>query len=192
MSILIIVLAVITASGLLYLLLRTKAEKTLAEASLVFLVSPDNTVLLARKMRNIGAGCWNGYGGGPEKIDGGDIRKTAIRELQQESGIIGKIEDLEQVAICYFHNLKSNGTTFTVKVYAYILRVWGGYPRETSEMENPTFFPITNLPLLEMMPADRDWVPRILAGETGTVWATYAPQQKELIGTVVFSSGVEW
>ncbi len=182
--------AALTACWLVYVLTKRR-DKALAEASLVFVLNADGHVLLARKTRHIGAGYWNGYGGGPEKIDDGDMFRTAIRELSQESGLAGRPQDLEQVAICYFNNTKANGRTFTCKVHVYLLRTWQGTPRWTEEMEDPRFFPIQDLPLSEMMPADRHWVPRVLAGETGIVWASYGPQQKELVGNVVFSAGAE-
>lgn len=40
-----------------------RKEKVLENAVLVFLLKGDE-VLLAVKTRNIGAGCYNGYGGG--------------------------------------------------------------------------------------------------------------------------------
>ena len=52
-------------------------EKVLLKASLVFPVTHTH-VLLAKKQKKIGKGCWNGYGGGPEPGDR-DILDTAVR-----------------------------------------------------------------------------------------------------------------
>jgi len=46
-------------------------------------------------------------------------------------------------------------------------------------------FDINNLPLDQMMPADREFFPLILNGKKIIAHATYGPYQKELIGEVV-------
>ena len=160
-------------------------EKTLVEATVVFPVR-DGQVLLAKKTRKIGAGCWNGYGGGIEEGDA-SIEATALRELEQESGLVGSASDLLKIALCYFSNTKSDGTQFVAKVHIYTLSDWTGEPRATEEMSDPTFFPLDALPLQEMMPADKDWVPRALRGETMIVRASYGPFQKELLSPVEIS-----
>ncbi len=160
-------------------------EKTLLEASLLFPVR-DGRVHLALKKRKIGTGCWNGYGGGPEPEDGGDMRVTALRELLQEGRVVGDPHHLKKVATCYFMNEKTDGTAFTVKVHAYILSDWDGELQATEEMGAPKQFDVGNLPIESMMPADSYWIPRVLAGETGVVRAHYAPLQKELVGPVEF------
>ena len=157
-------------------------EKTLKEATVTFPVR-DGQVLLGMKMRKIGAGCWNGYGGGVEQEDE-SIEATAIRELEDESKLVASKLQLSKVAVCYFTNMKSDSTTFVSKVHVYLFQVGTEEPVSTDEMTEPTFFPFDKLPLDAMMPADRYWVPRILAGECLIVRASYGPFQKKLLGPV--------
>lgn len=154
-------------------------EKVLPEATLCFLCRGDE-VLLARKTRNIGAGCFNAYGGGPE--EGETIEEAAVRELFQESKIKAAPQDLEKIAIVYFHNTKTDGVTFVCKVHVYILRKWEGEPEPTMEMIDPTWFKVVELPFEEMMLADPDWIPIALGGEKIIADAYYGPFQKELLG----------
>lgn len=161
-------------------------EKTLKEATVVFPVR-DGKVVLGVKTRKIGMGCRNGYGGGVEEGDA-SIEAAALRELEQESGLVGAVADLDKVAVCHFTNTKSDGTTMVATVHIYILRAWTGEPRATEEMADPRWFSVDSLPLDAMMPADKDWVPRVLAGERLIVRASYGPFQKELLSPVTIAA----
>jgi ADP-ribose pyrophosphatase YjhB (NUDIX family) len=127
-------------------------------------------VLLARKTRKIGAGLWNGWGGSIEK--GETIRETAVRELRDESGLSTSLKDLEYRGKVTFHNQKSHVGKFDVEVHMFLLRRWSGIVKPNSEMKDPTFWPIQDLPFDEMMPSDKDWLPLILSGTCieGEVW----------------------
>ena len=163
-------------------------EKTLFEAT-VSLPVKNNQVLLGLKMRKIGAGCINGYGGGVEP--GETIRDAAIRELEEESGkksgkeyISTFPELLEKVAIVDFHNTKSDGETYICRVHFFIIKKWFGKANETDEMTNPKFYDISNLPLEMMMPADKEFMPLIFKGKKLLVTAKYGPFQKQLLEKV--------
>lgn len=152
-------------------------EKVLFNATVCLLIK-EGKVLLALKTRKIGAGCWNGYGGGIE--NGETPISCAIRELEEESGVKTKPENLEKVAIVNFHNTKSDGTVFISRVHFFLVNGWEGELIETEEMTNPTFFDIYNLPFDKMMPADREYFPLILNGKKVLVESYYSPFQKEL------------
>lgn len=157
-------------------------EKVLTDATVCFLVK-DNKVLLAMKADKIGKGCWNGYGGG---IDNGESpRQSAIRELEEESGVVTSAEFMEKVAIVDAHNTKSDGETFVCKVHYYLVKVWLGEPQETKEMLTPTWFDINNLPYDQMMLADKVWLPWVLMGKKIRAEAHYGPFQKTLLREVV-------
>ncbi len=163
-------------------------EKVLLDATVNLLVR-DDEVLLAIKTRKIGAGCWNGYGGGIEK--GESPKQSAIRELEDETGkkigdkfITTSPEYLEKVAIVFFHNVKSDGESFICRVHFFIIRKWEGEAVDTDEMINRTFFKINNLPFDQMMPADREFFPMILNGKKIIAKAMYGPYQKELLEDV--------
>lgn len=165
-------------------------EKTLIEAVLVFPMI-ENTVILARKVGKIGAGLWNGYGGGIEA--GETAREAAVREAFEEShdeniegsGIRILPENLIKVAIVNFHNTKSDDSTFTCRVHTYLVREWTGTPVSTEkEMINPTEFEVTSLPFDEMMLADRSIFPLIFSGKKILASAYYGPFQKTLLRPV--------
>ncbi len=157
-------------------------EKVLLNASVSLLVVGDQ-VLLSLKTEKIGAGCWNGYGGGIE--EGETPVQAAIRELKEESSVVALAEDLEKMAIMDFYNTKSDGTTFICRVHYFIIRKWTGEAKEINEMTNPTFFKIDNLPYDKMMPADKEYFPLILNGKKITGKAKYGPYQKELLEDVI-------
>ncbi|MEK7653015.1 MAG: NUDIX domain-containing protein, partial [Patescibacteria group bacterium] len=103
-----------------------ESEKTLLQAVLCFFVRGDQ-VLLAKKMKAIGKGRLNGYGGGIEP--GETPLKAIVREVAEESGgaYVGP-EDLVKVAVADFHNTKEDGATFICRVHTYIARSWIGNP----------------------------------------------------------------
>ena len=154
-------------------------EKVLFNAT-VCLPVKDGKVLMGMKTRKIGVGCWNGYGGGIEEWE--SITDSAIRELEEESGLRTKTEDLEKVAIVDFHNTKSDGITFISRVHFFLVKDWEGEPIETEDgaMVNHTFFDINDLPYDKMMPADKEYFSLILNGKKVLVEAHYSPFQKEM------------
>ena len=68
--------------------------------TLCFPVRSDGKLLLGRKKRGFGVSKWNGFGG---KIEAGeDFLQCAVRELQEETGLIAREEDLELVGFLVF------------------------------------------------------------------------------------------
>lgn len=156
-------------------------EKTLLNAVLGFPISIDgNQVLLAIKKEKIGKGCWNGYGGG---IKGNERPERAmIRELREESGAVISSEDLRKAVVVDFHNLKGSGSEFICRVHVYFIVSWRGLFMETKEMGRPRWFDVDSLPLDDMLPADRYWLPLLLQRKRlKRVEAWYGPFQKELL-----------
>ena len=107
-------------------------EKILRRATLVFPQRKDGWVLLARKQRHIGAGLWNGYGGGFN--EGENVRRCALRELAQESGMTARSRDLVPAACVDFHNRTSEGRRFTCRVFVFLLPRFRGEPRASAEV----------------------------------------------------------
>lgn len=136
------------------------------------------------KTRKIGAGCWNGYGGG---IEGEETpEEAAVREFKEESGgATVKLEDLQKMAIADFKNTTEDGTSFTCRVHVFLVEKWAGEPTSTEVMATPTWFKrVGGLPLDQLMAADRAWLPTVLTYYPVHVNATYTPHQKEVIGSV--------
>ncbi|MEI6420206.1 MAG: NUDIX domain-containing protein [bacterium] len=116
------------------------------------------TVLLAIKNRGFGEGKWNGYGGRVEELE--TPKEAAVRELCEESSLISKTDDLEQVALINF----SFEGILKFECHVFITQFWEGEPKDSKEMVNPTYFPFENLPK-EMWAADTMWIPKVLNGE---------------------------
>jgi 8-oxo-dGTP diphosphatase len=136
------------------------------KATLVFPIK-NNRILLARKMKKVGAGKWNGFGGKPEQQDV-TIRDTACRELFEETGEGIKTipENLIPKAIIdffFFDNI-SDEANFSVAIY--LIEKFEGEAYGTPEMQTPTWFPVSLIPYDEMLPADKDFVPKLFGTET--------------------------
>ena len=163
-------------------------RKDKIDATLIFLVKKKNKhqrVLLAEKVRKIGIGCPNGFGGTINKKE--TPRACAIRELKKESGLIAMKEDLQFVGVMTFYNQRKDHSKFTVKVFIFILDKWrGDLKLKEDEMVNSKWYKTYRLPLKKMMPADKKFVPKLLNGEHveellhGEVW--YGPEQKKVLG----------
>ncbi len=157
-------------------------EKTLFEATVVYPIRDDGYVLLAKKTIKIGAGCWNGYGGGREGDE--SLTKTAVRELQEESGLTAREEDLEKIGLLRSYNHKSDGQVVFGEVHFYTAKNCSGDVQETEEMITPTWFALAKLPLDELMPADKLWIPDALGGKKLIVTVHYGPFQREILQPV--------
>ena len=149
--------------------------------TLCFPVKEDK-ILLALKMKKIGQGCWNGYGG---RIDDEETpEQSMIRELEEEAKVKAFPNALEKVAIIDFKNTKTDGNVFVCRVHVYLLHQWEGDFQPTDEMASPTWFEKKELPLDGMMPADREWLPIVLDGKKIIGEAQYGPFQKTLLKEV--------
>ena len=162
--------------------MTAKEEKTIIEATVVFPRRSDGALLFAKKTMKIGEGCWNGYGGGKEGAE--TIEETAVRELEEESGLVARVEDLEKIAVLRVYNHKSDGRVVFTLVHFYVAKNCLGEVRETPEMITPTWFQPEDIPLNELMPADRYWLPQALDGKKLVVTVHYGPYQQELLEPV--------
>lgn len=139
-------------------------------------------------MKKIGRGKLNSYGGGIEKSETSFV--AGIRELEEETrgnrevGIIVHKNNLQKVAIMDFHNTTVEGITFVCKVHMLVASEWNGEIVSTEDMADPKFYPISSIPLDQMMPADKIWVPEIFSGKRFIGKAKYGPRQETLIGEV--------
>jgi ADP-ribose pyrophosphatase YjhB (NUDIX family) len=158
-------------------------EKVLKKAVICFPVDPlsRSSVWLARKTRYIGVGLYNGYGGGVE--NGETPLESAVRELEEESGIVEMKSLFEKMAVIDFHNTKSDGHFFVCRCHVFLVNTFQK-PMATEEMSNPKLFLTEQLPFENMMPADKFWLPHIFKGRKFLAEAHYGPCQETLIGEV--------
>lgn len=160
----------------------TREEKVLLNATVCFLYR-EGKILLPLKTDKIGKGKRNGYGGGVE--EGETVVQCALRELFEETGGVVAFEhNLEKIAIVDFYNTKTDGSTFVCRVHFFLVHAWVGDPAPTSEMTDPQWFNVADLPLDDMMPADRQWLPQALSGKKMIAQAYLGPFQEHTLGDV--------
>jgi 8-oxo-dGTP pyrophosphatase MutT (NUDIX family) len=140
--------------------MRDHSSEHYTEATLCFPVRGDK-VLLAEKQKKIGAGYLNGFGGKAEPGDA-DIFATNARETEEEIGI--RIRKVHKVGEIIFHNPSDDDELKRMRVHVFIATDWSGEPTETDEMKKIAWHDIANLDFDKFLPADRLFLPQILAG----------------------------
>ena len=133
----------------------------------LLLIIKDNRILLAKKARGFGAGMLNGVGGKQEP--GENIVQTMIRETQEEIGVTPK--DYELRGLIEFFEYGKEGFEKDL-MHIFVARDYEGVPIKTPEMD-PLWFDVDKVPLDQMFPDDKYWLPKIINGE-------------RLLGTFVF------
>lgn len=137
-------------------------------------------VWLSRKKLKIGAGLYNGWGGKYEPKSDQTMLDTAIREFGQETGgFYPKKEALDLVAEIDFFEADKH----IFECYVYFLSMEKGEQerlKDTPEMGRGEYFDKHCLPLDEMMPGDRLWLPLLLAGERISGRCYYKAGNKEV------------
>lgn len=164
-------------------------EKILFHATLCFILGSGH-VLLPVKLKKIGAGKRNGYGGGIEP--GESSLQSVVRETFEESG--GKLPNrhenwgivlnplqLKKVAIITFHNINAKAESFDCVVDVYTCSDFSGEPVATDEMGPPEWFPTNSVPYSELMSADSIWLKDVLLGKKLTQEFWYGPRQEKLL-----------
>ncbi|KAI6650890.1 7,8-dihydro-8-oxoguanine triphosphatase-like [Oopsacas minuta] len=132
--------------------------------TLVFVLR-EGQVLLGLKKRGFGQGLWNGFGGKVNLADGETIIQGAVRELQEESGLIGN--NLEKVAILNFQFEKDMGKYTDLEIHVFKTSTFEGEIIESEEML-PKWYNISDIPYKEMWPDDAIWYPVMFAGKLFT------------------------
>lgn len=125
------------------------------------LIYTSEKVLLAMKKRGFGVGRWNGFGGKFDSAKDKTIEDTALRELCEETGGVRGLGLKERGVIEFCFEDKPGRM---LEVHLYSLDRFEGEPQETEEMR-PQWFAHSEIPYDEMWPADRHWMPHLLAGK---------------------------
>lgn len=130
-------------------------------------------VLLGMKKRGFGEGRWNGFGG---KVETGEtIEEAAIREMQEECGVL--IQKMEKVGIHEFEFFDKRGEILEVHVFR--VDEWRGEPVETEEMR-PQWFAFSDIPYEEMWADDIYWLPLFLEGKKFRTRILFDPEDNVL------------
>jgi hypothetical protein len=95
------------------------------------------------------------------------------------------MQDLQRVALLHF--FVQEVPFFDVEVF--LCRTFSGTPKASDEMVNPKKYPIANLPLDKMLPADRHWLPVIFDDTKNPLewWFTYSEKPKDRSITLINS-----
>ncbi len=137
-------------------------------------------VLLAPRKEEPGVGNFSPYGG---KVDGKEsIPQTLVREIEEESRLHIEESDLIPAAIVVIHL----GKTPRYRIHVFTCEKWRGVAQETTEMGRPKWFSFDELPTKKMWLGDREWLPKILAGEPFFEAGVHLDKQDKLIGDVTY------
>ncbi len=81
----------------------------------------DGEILLAMKKRGFGVGKWNGAGG--KVTDGETVEAAAIREFQEEIGVMIAPEDLDACGLIHFRSTHNPGLNWDVQEFEHFVRL---------------------------------------------------------------------
>lgn len=112
------------------------------------------------KKRGFGIGKWNGVGGKVQEKE--TIEEAAIRETEEEIGVVTNIEHLESVGSIKFYF--NNKPEWNQHMHIFLIREWYKDPIESEEMK-PKWYRYKEIPFKEMWSADEHWIPKVLAGK---------------------------
>ncbi|KAF9566557.1 hypothetical protein CPC08DRAFT_814777 [Agrocybe pediades] len=134
----------------------------------------DGKVLLGYKKRGFGQGKYNGFGG---KVDAGETSlQAAIRELQEEAGIIAPLEHGGSLLFI------SQGSEWAFQIEIYRAETFEGTITESDEMR-PEWFSINALPGKEELlpiPFSKMW-------DTDEIWLPLLFQKRGFVGRADFT-----
>lgn len=118
-------------------------------------------VLLGLKLRKVGLGKRNGYGGGVKKRE--STKAATVRELSEELGVLVSPEDLQEKGFLNITVRKMAWRNDCHDLHIFTLRQWqGGFKEdETEGIIDPQWFDINALPD-DLIDSDKAWLPYIL------------------------------
>lgn len=114
-------------------------------------------ILLGMKKRGFGAGRWNGFGGKVEKNE--TIEQAAIREVEEEAGLLPL--NMTPMGVLDFE-FKNDSEILEVHIFR--ITDFNGKPTESKEMR-PHWFHVNEIPFHQMWADDSYWIPLFLEGK---------------------------
>lgn len=130
------------------------------DVTLCFLTRPGE-VLLAMKKRGFGTGKWNGIGG--KVMRGETVPAAAIREMNEEVGIMAQQELLEPRGTIDFYF--PHKPEWNQRLHIFFVKTWEGEPAESEEMR-PLWYAHDAIPYDSMWVDDIHWLPQVLSGKS--------------------------
>ena len=134
------------------------------KTTLCFLLKDDEILLAAKKRSlsgfDIAIGKWNGVGG---KVDEGEtVKSAAMRELNEEVGVVVTAGNLEEMGNIKFYF--KNKPEWAQHMHVFVVKSWEGEPTESEEMR-PQWHKHHEIPFDLMWADDKHWLPLVLAGK---------------------------
>lgn len=132
----------------------------------VFLLKTESDVtkvLLGLKLRKVGLGKRNGYGGGVKECE--SAKAAAVRELYEELGVLVSPEDLQEKGFLNITICKMAWRNDCHDLHIFTLRHWQGDFKE-DEIEgiiDPQWFDVNALPD-DLIDSDKAWLSYVLHG----------------------------
>jgi 8-oxo-dGTP diphosphatase len=137
-------------------------------------------VLLGRKKKGLGIGNIVGLGG---KLEPGETAlDAAVREIEEESGIVVSPAALEARGRLTY--LFPHREDWSQESSVFVCADWSGTPRESDEL-NPEWFDVSALPVDEMWDDARHWLPSVLAGKAVRATFTFGEDLATVVDTQV-------
>lgn len=142
-------------------------EPLMKQTTLIYVFNPEGEMLLAVKKKSD-----SGFDVSLEKVNtaGGKkeaqetITECALRELQQEFGIIISEANLIDMGVVRFHFETKKEWDNECHIYK-IINYAGKY-KDSDEMKQLHYFDINTLPRDKMRESDKTWLPKMINGET--------------------------
>ena len=138
--------------------------KELRKATLVFLIRSNQAkpyqICLAMKKRGFGVYKLNGIGGKVECDE--SIEAAAIRETQEEIGVLIHQKDLVRLGVLDF--IFPDNIKLGQQVSVFFVYKWHGEPKESAEMK-PSWYALTSIPFQDMWPDEQTWLPLMITGK---------------------------
>lgn len=128
------------------------------KATLCFLFRNNEVLLQLKKEGKFGGGHWNGLGGKAKETE--TPEQAAIREVFEESGI--KIKAMRSVGKLRF--VFENDEQYNQEVHVFSSDEFSGHEKP-SEEGILRWFEKRSIPLEQMWPADRHWMPLLIQGK---------------------------
>ena len=163
---------------------KKQLQGRISPRTLVLPRTAQGDYVLGKKKRGFGAGRVNGFGG---KLDTGESYYTcAVRELQEESGLIA--QELCWVGeVCAYFPLTYPTDKIAQQIYIFTCDNWSGELQETEEMI-PVILKPEEIDYADMWPDNALFLPLILSSQEGWKVEVLYSEQDLIIDSLITKS----